>query len=94
MEGPLANLARTEKLPTMRSLDGGFSRIRDPRAAKIVYAQSLSFTAFLIGLRGPAEITAVLAELGRGEGLDRALERSYGEDLDALERRWRAARLD
>jgi tetratricopeptide (TPR) repeat protein len=90
----LAVIAGRGGLPRMAALTRGFTGVEKREVVELLYEQSLSFTTFLLDLRGPAEMTAILSELGNGRNIDRALDASFGEDLETLERRWLAGLTD
>ena len=56
--------------------------------ARLAYVQSVDFVAFL-SRHGDQTLPTVVQELAGGAALDEALRSATGEDLDALEERWR-----
>lgn len=61
---------------------------QSPAKARLAYAQSVDFVAFLADQREDA-LSIVIDALARAEPLDTALERGTGRDLSALEESWR-----
>ncbi len=56
--------------------------------ARLAYVQSVDFIAFL-AREGDGVLPKVVQELAAGEELDQALLEATGEDMEALEGRWR-----
>jgi len=86
--------ARSGRLPAFQKLGRSLGAAGDEGAVRRAYAASHGFARFLLALRGPAEVAAVIDELGRGRSLDVALKGSYGEPLAPLLLRWKATLLD
>lgn len=61
---------------------------RNPAAARLAYAQSVDFVAFLAD-HGDDALAVSIDGLARGESLDVALERGTGRKLADLEESWR-----
>lgn len=61
---------------------------RNPNAARLAYAQSVDFVAYLADQDDDA-LSVVIDALARGETIDIALERGTGQPLAALEEAWR-----
>lgn len=60
----------------------------NPARARLAYAQSVDFVAFLAD-QGEDALSIVIDGLARGETLDAALERGTGRGMDDLEESWR-----
>ncbi|MCZ6539265.1 MAG: peptidase MA family metallohydrolase [Chloroflexi bacterium] len=63
----------------------------DPNLTLVAYGQGRSAVEFMIEEFGIPTMARLLATLGTGVGINRALEAAYGFDLDGLEDRWREA---
>ncbi len=61
----------------------------DTNLTLVAYGQGRSAVEFMIEEFGIPPMARLLATLGTGVGIDRALEAAYGFDLDGLEDRWR-----
>ncbi len=61
---------------------------RSPAMARLAYAQSVDFVAFLAE-QGEDSLSIVIDALARAEPLNTALERGTGRSLEALEEDWR-----
>jgi len=56
----------------------------------LAYRQALSLVLYMAEVHGEGKLPEILAHLGRGESLDRALEKALGLNLKELEEKWRA----
>jgi hypothetical protein len=63
---------------------------RDANGARLAYAQSADFVAFLRGEHGDEALRTLIRELSGGASIDAAIYRATGETLGALDDRWRA----
>jgi hypothetical protein len=86
----LDEAVRTDTLPTLRSLSGGFSG-RGGHLAGVAYAASESAVRFLLARGGPEQMRSVLLALAEGVNADDAARRVYGRSLDQLEDEWRTS---
>ncbi len=76
-------------LLTLHMLSGSFPA--DSEQAHLSYAQSYRVVRYLIQTYGRDKVLELLAELGAGVPIDRALGSVYGFDTDGLEAEWRRA---
>jgi hypothetical protein len=74
------NFIRLEKL------DWGFPD--DGQGARLAYAESMEFFAFLMGRYGRAGMNRLISGLTEGKGMDAASEAAYGLTLAELEKQW------
>ena len=85
----LLNKAAAEgKLISVRSLSGSFPT--DTEQALLAYAESYSLVNFLIINYGSDRMLQLLATFKRGSTYNRALEKTYGFDMEGLDSLWRA----
>ncbi len=84
----LSQLIMRKQLPSVADLEGGFTGANSTMAA-ILYAQSLSFTEFLINHYLAYQLNELLENLGKGSDMNEAFQATYGESLPELEARWR-----
>ena len=86
---PLDEAIQNDKLPSVRSISGGFSELSD--RANLSYGQSYSLVKFLIETHGQGKMTALLIALRDGATVDDALTQTYGFNIEGLETEWRQA---
>jgi len=84
----LSQLILRKQLPSISDLTGGFTG-ENSAVAAVLYAQSLSFTEFLINHYPAYQMNELLENLGKGSDLDEAFQDAYGESLSELDGRWR-----
>lgn len=81
----LSAAALFDRMLSFESLSGRFPA--DESAARLAYAQSVSFLAFLDGRFGRARFTTLMREL-RGRGFEEAFRSAYGLGPGAAEGLW------
>ena len=84
----LSQLIMRKQLPSISDLGGGFTGANSGTAA-ILYAQSLSFTEFLINHYPFYQLNELLENLGKGSDVEKAFQDAYGESLSDVDARWR-----
>jgi hypothetical protein len=72
--------------PSLRELEGSFP---EGPFFDVAYAQSQSFTEWMVGRRGEEGLRELLRRLDRDEEPERAFARVYGLTLEAAEAEWR-----
>jgi hypothetical protein len=78
-----------DKLPSLRSLSGGFSE--EATRATLSYGVAYSVVNFMITTYGRGKMTALLLDLRDGQAADEALQAVFGFNLDGLEAAWRSS---
>lgn len=63
----------------------------DPNKVELFYGEGWSLVSFLVDTYGPEQFAQLYANVKSGDGIDGALEATYGFDQDGLEDEWRAA---
>lgn len=83
----LADAALGGDVVPLSRLDVGFPA--EPALARIAYAQSVDFVAWLLDRFGPGAVRAMVRDLAAGNSPDDALRSATGSSLSELEARWR-----
>jgi len=81
---------RQGSVPSVGDLSKTFVRERDADEARRLYDAACDFVYYLIGRGGTPLLAELLDALGRNDGLDEAMERLYGDDLEGLFAAWRS----
>jgi hypothetical protein len=85
----LGQLAQTNKLLPLRSLNGNFPN--NDRDLNLAYVQSASAVQYIAGTYGADKLRAVLAAFKDGNTTDDALRKGLGVTLDQFETKWKNA---
>ncbi len=80
-----------DSLLSLRSLTGAFPE--DAGRARLAYAQSADFVAYVRAEHGEESLRALIGALAAGRPFEDAVGTATGQSVDALDRAWRA-RLD
>jgi hypothetical protein len=80
-----------DSLLSLRSLTGAFPE--DAGRARLAYAQSADFVAYVRAEHGEESLRALIGALAAGRPFEEAVGTATGQSVDALDRAWRA-RLD
>jgi hypothetical protein len=83
----LDKASKENSLISIRSFSGGYPA--DSHQARLAYAESASFTAYLINTFGWKKIDDLLTIFKDGNTYDKALIKVYLKDTNALDREWR-----
>jgi len=75
-------------LHTLEDLHQGFPA--DPISARLAYAQSADFIAWIVAEHGEDSVRDLINALSRGVSLERAVKESTGKPLRAIDREWRS----
>ena len=76
--------------PSLAALESSLRRPLDRRAARAVYAQTLSLVEHLVQSRGEAALGCVIARLGDGATIDEALSEEAGWTGEEMFASWKA----
>lgn len=89
----LARKAAAGKLYTIAEIYQSFEQPVDPlgRDRGLMYTQSGSLVAYLFKTYGPEAVQRILAELGTGKDIDRAMKAVVGVDVTSIEEAWLAS---
>ena len=75
-------------LHTLEDLHQGFPA--DPISARLAYAQSADFIAWIVAEHGEDSVRDLINALSRGLSLERAVKESTGKPLRTIDRAWRS----
>jgi len=84
----LSQLILRKQLPSIKSLGGSFTGANSA-VAGILYAQSLSFTEFLMNRYPPYQLNELLENLGKEMDFEEAFQNAYGVSLTEMDSQWR-----
>jgi len=76
-------------LKPIASLKESFAGVPDRDHARLLYAQSLGFVAYLVDRYGMSSIREFLVATGRGDGVDKAFNDAFGDSMETADRLWR-----
>ncbi len=82
----LNRVALSGRFIPLASLSRGFPAADD--ALTLAYEESKSFVDYLIRLQGREGVLRLLEQMKKGESVERAVQATYGESLNSLEREW------
>lgn len=77
--------AGLNRLPSLKTMSGPFSKTKDRSEAERLYALSLWISGFLIDEKGVSAIQTVLAGLSQRQGLDDVLTAAFGYTCESLD---------
>ena len=81
-----------ESLLSLRELSFGFPS--NPTRARLAYAQSADFVAFLYERFGSSSLRIVIKQMSKGKNFDDALYNATGKTVDQLDTMWRGTHQD
>lgn len=84
----LADRAKKGTLIPLEKMSPSIAKLPSAEDASLAFAQVATMMDFLVGVKGPGAIPAILKRIAGGESDRAALEKVYGKSFDQFEKDW------